>query len=68
MLAKKCDRCGKLYEHYDIFNNTRRNGISIIHRDKFGNKDYLANEFDLCLECMISLTNWLKRGEEYESE
>ncbi len=39
MLAKKCDRCGKLYEHYDIFNNTRRNGISIIHRDKFGNKD-----------------------------
>lgn len=26
-MAKKCDRCGKLYEHYPTGNKLRNNGL-----------------------------------------
>lgn len=68
MLAKKCDRCGKLYEHYGMIYDTKKNGISLIFINKFGDREGLVQDIDLCKECMNSLTNWLKRGEEYESE
>lgn len=64
MRAKKCDRCGKLYEHYDgskeFKENGRANAVMLIDRDLdekyFGRKDY-----DLCPDCMGKLIAFLKR-------
>lgn len=63
MLAKKCDRCGSLFEHYDGSKNfkdsERANGLLLIDRDLqrkyWGRKDY-----DLCPDCMQKLEDFLK--------
>ena len=60
-LAKKCDRCGNLYESKDMdICGATVNRLSLINRDKknFGviNRKY----FDLCPECLAHLANWLK--------
>ena len=51
MRAKKCDRCGKLYEHYDgnkEFKNTEKaNALFLIDR--------------LCPDCMKNLEEFLLR-------
>ena len=55
MRAKKCDRCGKLFEHYDgskEFKQTERaNAILLIDRD-LDNKYWSRKSYDLCPECM----------------
>lgn len=55
MRAKKCDRCGKLFEHYDgakEFKHTERaNAILLIDRD-LDNKYWPRKSYDLCPECM----------------
>lgn len=55
MRAKKCDRCGKLFEHYDgakEFKHTERaNAILFIDRD-LDNKYWHRKSYDLCPECM----------------
>ena len=55
MRAKKCDRCGKLFEHYDgakEFKHTERaNAILLIDRD-LDNKYWSRKSYDLCPECM----------------
>lgn len=64
MLAKKCDRCGKLYEHYDTFDNNRINGISTISKNKFGIRESISIGIDLCIECMNSFIKWYEmKGE-----
>ena len=35
-MAKKCDRCGKLYEHYPKGNKSQGNAIRKIQRDALG--------------------------------
>ena len=35
-MAKKCDRCGKLYEHYPKGNKVQSNAIRTIQIDAFG--------------------------------
>ena len=62
MLAKKCARCGKLYEHYDKVGDKRQNGISTIYVNKFGSREKIVVDIDLCEDCMESLINWLTRG------
>lgn len=63
MRAKKCDRCGKLFEHYDgvkEFKNTEKaNAIYLIDRD-LDNKYCGRKYYDLCLDCMKKLENFLK--------
>ena len=57
--AKKCDRCGKLYEIYKIKSNNKEfNGVATIEvlRDQ-RYKDVSA--FDLCIECRDSFDEWL---------
>lgn len=51
--AKKCDRCGKLYEMYDIKRDQKRYCSFIFSNDngRFGKKD-------LCPVCMMQLINW----------
>lgn len=65
--AKKCDRCGKLYELYDVPDKQifghNINGVDLTH-----DHDYIK-EFDLCPDCMEALLVWLKNGKkEKENE
>lgn len=60
-LAKKCDRCGKLYESKDMdVCGAIVNGLSLIHRDEQNSRIFGRRYFDLCPECLLSLDNWLK--------
>lgn len=50
--AKKCDRCGKLYEQYNSKNDRKNpNGIMVLNLDS--QRRYFAhNALDLCPDCM----------------
>lgn len=57
--AKKCDRCGKLYEEYNIKNDSKNiNGIQTLNID-YKRKFYSHKPFDLCPECKDSFEKWL---------
>lgn len=49
-LVKKCDRCGKLYEHYSDFNS-----CIIMVADKYGHIGSASRSNDLCPDCMQEL-------------
>ena len=61
--AKKCDRCGKLYEEYNTKNNEKdANGIRFLNiNSKYGN--YVHGSRDLCPECMEELKAWFYEHE-----
>lgn len=60
-LAKKCDRCGKLYELKDIGAcESIANGLVLARRYKQNTRTFSYKYFDLCPECRISLAHWLK--------
>lgn len=64
MLAKKCDRCGKFYESYDMIDNREMNGVYIISKNKFGVRESISKDIDLCIECMNSFIKWYEmKGE-----
>lgn len=64
MLAKKCDRCGRLYEHYDgrkSFPKSQSNSLELRDTDckeAFWQRD----RFDLCKDCMAMLESFLYGG------
>lgn len=50
--AKKCDRCGKLYEEYNSKNDEKNpNGIMVLNLD-YKRKYYSHTAMDLCPDCM----------------
>lgn len=55
MRAKKCDRCGKFYDHYDgiqqFKNGERANALVLIDRD-LDEKYWTRKTYDLCPACM----------------
>ena len=53
-IAKKCDRCGKLYEHYPTGNKSQYNAIRRFQRNAVGETITCVNTLttDLCPECM----------------
>lgn len=62
MLAKKCDRCGKLYEIYKSkFAETsfQINAVSLINRSKHEETINTSDIYDLCFDCMESLIQFL---------
>lgn len=69
-LAKKCDRCGKLYELKDIDAcGAITNELVLVRRYKQNARSlytgklcgsYSYKYFDLCPECLVSLAGWLK--------
>lgn len=60
-LAKKCDRCENLYEPESTnICGVIINGLGLIIRDKQNANTVSRKYFDLCPECLISLSNWLK--------
>nr|DAN18126.1 MAG TPA: Peroxide operon regulator stress regulator, DNA binding.75A [Caudoviricetes sp.] len=59
MQAKKCDRCGKLYELYNTESNGKKcNGFLLLNIDA-DQKYYAQNMYDMCPECMEALMKWL---------
>ena len=62
-LAKRCDRCEKLYEPKDMdVCGAIVNGLSLINRDEQNSRAFSRKYFDLCPECLLSFANWLKNG------
>mgnify|MGYP004643129691 CR=1 FL=1 len=61
MQAKKCDRCGRLYEYYDgrkAFPKSHSNSIELRDTDIKG-KYWQRDFFDLCSSCMMELEVFL---------
>ena len=68
-LAKKCDRCGKLYELKDIDAcGAITNGLVLVRRYKQNARSFSYKYFDLCPECLVSLSGWLKNEMQLYSE
>ena len=69
-MAKKCDRCGKLYEHYPKGNKSQSNAIRKIQRDAFGGTMNAYDEWmmDLCPAylgidlCMSEFDKFMTKG------
>lgn len=64
MLARKCDRCGRLYEQYDgqkAFPRSRANSIQLRDTDS-DEKYWTRDHFDLCEDCMAKLESFLYGG------
>ena len=60
-LAKKCDRCGKFYEHYPIGNwPGEYNAIEKVRLGKNGAVEYRSSGMDLCPDCMYSFVKFMK--------
>lgn len=58
-VAKKCDRCGRFYEEYNIKNDSSNiNGIMKLNVDR--HQKYFGHDvIDLCPECTESFKRWL---------
>lgn len=64
--AKKCDRCGVLYEIYNGI-KIERGGNSFNWLRLFTTHGVAYREFELCPECMTKLVGFLK-GEEVSND
>lgn len=66
-LAKKCDRCGKLYEPKSLPFNKKisANGICVVEIDDDRRRYSGKGIYDLCPDCLTELYIWLY-GEEKE--
>lgn len=58
--ARKCDRCGKLYETYNTKNDEKKiNGLMTLNIDD-DRRYYSHGIMDLCPECMEEFQRWIK--------
>lgn len=58
MTAKKCDKCGKLYERYNEKKDSKKpNGFLFLNLDESG-RYYAHHGNDLCQKCMDELLAW----------
>lgn len=55
--ARKCDRCGALYEEYKVNSPTRTDRYKV-NSIITGVKGYRNEPKDLCPECMESFIRW----------
>ena len=61
-LAKKCDRCGKLYEHYFNSKKSQYNAIKRLCKSEKGNIMDEEKSIDLCPECMSEFNKFMIGG------
>ena len=61
-LAKQCDRCGKLYEHYPADNKPQYNAIRRLCKTDDGGLMGSDNSIDLCPECMKAFDTFMING------
>ena len=67
-LAKKCDRCGEMYEVKPMsIKNQSVNGIMLIERSRDNNGYTNRGYIDLCPNCLKSFDFWIKRKFETSS-
>lgn len=58
--AKKCDRCGSLYNVYhDRFKGKSVNGVVLVDYDAQGRNYYESHFYDLCPTCLNVLKGWI---------
>ena len=62
-MARMCDRCGKLYEHYPKNNEPRYNALRPIRRDAVGNVINIGITMDLCPKCMDAFEKFMSYKE-----
>ena len=60
--AKKCDRCGVLYEPYPTGNKTENNAVRRVCRYQDGTIRSHDEVLDLCPECMAEFNKWMLGG------
>ena len=60
MLAKECDRCGRLYHPYEE-EHTRCNAIRRCGIDKCGRSFKEDDPKDLCPKCLNSFYDWFSQ-------
>lgn len=64
-LCKRCDRCDNTYNNYAIdYGEVQINGIELVKIGETGGVSNQREIYDLCSECMESLTKWLKKIKE----
>ena len=61
-LARKCDRCKKLYEYYPKDTKIQSNAIRKLHKIPDGCISTQDSTIDLCPECMASFDKWMIEG------
>ena len=63
-MAKKCDRCGELYEHYPKGKLTgdRNNAIRRLYKNEYGGIIFQDNTIDLCEKCMSEFDEFMTKG------
>ena len=66
-IARKCDRCGKLYEYYPKGNKIQSNGVQRIYREKSGCFRY-TTAYDFCPECMDAFDKFMINGKFMEEK
>lgn len=72
MIAKKCDRCAKLYEAKSKGNTpksdgTGANGFAWLDIDA-GQRYFLKGIFDLCPACTKELVDWFNAPKAFKGE
>lgn len=62
-LARKCDRCGKLYESYNVKDSTDKiNALMLLNID-LKSAYFSHGPYDLCPDCSNEFMAWFKKGE-----
>lgn len=59
MTAKKCDRCGKFYEEYNVANDEKNVNTIRTYNCEIDKGVYSHGPYDLCPECSKQLVDWL---------
>ena len=61
-MAKKCDRCGKLHEHYPKGKLIGNNAIRRLCKNECGGIIFQDNAIDLCEKCMSEFDEFMTKG------
>lgn len=61
-MAKKCDRCGKLYEYYPTGKLIGNNAIRRLCKNEYGGIIFQDNTIDLCEKCMSEFDEFMTKG------
>ncbi len=63
-LARKCDRCGRLYNHYPIVDTPGTwNAVSLVRTGADGSEISRKSRMDLCTYCMNDLQTFLRNSD-----
>lgn len=61
-IARKCDKCGELYEEYDLYS-----GDFTVSRviEGLAKSMFTCGTLDLCPSCQVDLTLWMQGKAEF---